>query len=205
MFNRKSHWENIYKTKSAKDVSWYKPHLEKSLEMISSLGLPKDAEVIDVGGGASTLPDDLLDRGFKNITVLDVSKEALKVSKDRLADKANSINWLEADVTEVPLKSSYYDVWHDRAMFHFLVTADERRKYISSLNTALKSGGYLLMATFGPNGPLKCSGLETVRYSAASIAKKLGEAFKQEKHVVETHKTTFNTTQEFLYCLFRKS
>lgn len=205
MFNQKSHWENIYKTKSVKDMSWYEPHLNKSLDFILELGLSKDSKIIDIGGGASTLPDDLLANGFKNITVLDISEEALKVSKDRLADKANSINWLEADVAGALLKPSYYDVWHDRAMFHFLTKPEDRKKYVNNLGKALKPGGYALMATFGSNGPLKCSGLEIVRYSPERIAEGLGDIFKQEKCIIETHKTPFNTTQEFLYCLFRKS
>ena len=200
----KTHWENIYKTKSSKDVSWYVPHLAKSLELILELGLPKDAQIIDVGGGASTLPDDLLVKGFKNITVLDISAEALKVSRDRLGNKANSIHWLEADVTQAALKVNYYDFWHDRAVFHFLMKSENRQKYINNLNKSLKSGCYLLIATFGPNGPLKCSGLEIVRYSVESIGKELGEAFQLEKHFTEIHKTPFDTTQEFLYSLFKK-
>lgn len=205
MSDCKAHWENIYKTKSSKDVSWYAAHLEKSLQMIRELGLSKDAEIIDVGGGASTLPDDLLTEGYKNITALDISSEAIKVSKDRLGNKADSIHWLEADITETKLKPDYFDLWHDRAVVHFLTKPEDRQKYINNLNKALKPGGHALMATFGSNGPLKCSGLEIVRYSAESLKKELGETFKLEKHFTETHKTPFDATQEFLYCLFRKS
>lgn len=204
MTDQKLHWENIYKTKSSKNVSWYAPHLEKSLQLILGLNLSKDAEVIDVGGGASTLPDDLLAARFKNITVLDISSEAIKVSKDRLGNKSNLIHWIEADVTQAALKENHYDLWHDRAVFHFLINSDDRQKYVHNLNRALKSGGYALIATFGPNGPLKCSGLEIVRYSPESLQKEMGEAFKLEKHFTEIHKTPFDTTQEFLYCLFRK-
>ncbi len=204
MSDPKVHWENIYKTKSPQEVSWYQPHLERSLKMISGLDLPKTAEVVDVGGGASTFPDDLIAVGFRNITILDISKEALKVSKDRLGNKANSIHWLEADVTQVSLKPNHYDLWHDRAVFHFLIKPEDRQKYVNNLRGALKPGGYALIATFGPNGPLKCSGLEIVRYSAESLKKELGEAFELEKHFAEIHKTPFDTTQEFLYCLFSK-
>ena len=205
MPDSKTHWESIYKTKSSKEVSWYVPHLEKSLELILKLGLSKDAEIIDVGGGASTLPDDLLANGFKNITVLDISSEALKVSKNRLGNKANSFHWLEADVTQVVFKPNHYDLWHDRAVFHFLTKPEDRQKYIGNLNKALKQGGYVLIATFGPNGPLKCSGLEIVRYSVESLQKELGEAFRLEKQSVEIHQTPFGTMQEFLYGLFRKN
>ncbi len=204
MTDPKSHWENIYKTKSSKKVSWFAPRLGKSLELIDGLGLPKNAEIIDVGGGASTLPDDLLAEGFKNMTVLDISSEALKVSKGRLGNKENQVHWLEADITTAALKPNYFDLWHDRAVFHFLAKLEDRKKYVEILNTALKPGGYALMATFGPNGSLRCSGLEIVRYSDQSLKAELGEKFHLESHFLEVHKTPINTTQEFLYCLFRK-
>src|SRR3990167_3386838 len=162
----KDHWENIYKTKSSKEVSWYAPQLKKSFEMIQGLGLKKDSPIIDVGGGASTLSDDLLTEGFKEITVLDISGEALKVLRGHLGAKANQIKWLEADITKIDLKPDYYALWHDRAVFHFLTDAQDRRKYVQILSKSLKQGGHCLIATFGPNGPLKCSGLEIIRYSA---------------------------------------
>ena len=204
MIDLKIHWENIYKTKSSKNVSWYKPHLERSLEIILQLRLPKDAAMIDVGGGASTLPDDLLSKGFKDITILDISREALEVSKNRLANKAHVIQWLEADITTVQLKPNHYDLWHDRAVFHFLTKPEDRQKYINTLQNAVKPGGHVLIATFGLNGPLKCSGLEIVRYSAESLQRELGGEFQLEKQLTEIHKTPFETTQEFLYCLFRR-
>ncbi len=172
--------------------------------MVRELGFPKDAEIIDVGGGASTFPDDLLIEGYKNITVLDISSEAINVSKGRLGNKAHSICWLEADVTNASLKPNHYDLWHDRAVFHFLTKPEDRQKYVDNLNKALMPGGHALMATFGPNGPLKCSGLEIVRYSSENLREELGEKFKLEKYFTEIHKTPFDTTQEFLYCLFRK-
>ena len=204
MTDIKSHWESIYKTRSPNDVSWYTPHLEKSLQVIRGIGLPKDARVIDIGGGASTLPDDLLAEGYQNITALDISSEAFKVSKKRLGKISDSIQWLEADVTQASLKCSHYDLWHDRAVFHFLTKLEDRQKYVHNLSKALKPGGYALIATFGPNGPLKCSGLEIVRYSAQSLEKELGASFELEQSVTEIHKTPFDTTQEFFYGLFRK-
>ena len=163
-----------------------------------------NAAIIDVGGGASTLPDDLLARGLKNITVLDISSKVLEVSKSRLGDKARCVQWIEADVLNFAFPACKYDLWHDRALFHFLTKPEYRQKYVNNLSGALKPGGYALIATFGSNGPLKCSGLEIVRYSAQKLREALGEAFTLEKHFTEIHKTPFDTTQEFLYCLFRK-
>lgn len=203
--NSKEHWENIYKAKSSKEVSWFKPHLEKSLELILGLGLSKEAGLIDVGGGASTLPDDLLDKDFKNVTVLDISPEAISVSKSRLGKRAERIHWIAEDVTLWNPSSSCYDLWHDRAVFHFLTKAEDRQKYVENLKKALKQGGCLIIATFGPNGPTKCSGLEIVRYSAESLQKEIGKTFCLEKHLSEIHKTPFDATQEFLYCLFRET
>lgn len=202
-FDPKTHWENIYKTKSSKEVSWYEPHLEKSLEIISTLGFSKEAEIIDIGGGASTLPDDLLTQGFENITILDISQEALKVSQERLGKDAGLIRWIEGDVTQVSLKPNSYDLWHDRAVFHFLTKPEDRKNYVKNLASSLKLDGYALLATFGPNGPLKCSGLDIVRYSAESLQKELGEDFQLKESFTEIHKTPFDTAQEFLYCVFK--
>lgn len=204
MNDSKIHWEDIYRNKPSNEVSWYAPHLEMSFEIILGLELPKDAQIIDVGGGASTLPDDLLGADFKNITVLDISSEALKVSKNRLGKKSGLVHWVEGDVTQTSFKPDQYDLWHDRAVFHFLTVPQSRQKYVESMAKSLKPDGYLLMATFGPKGPLKCSGLEIVRYSAESLQKELGEVFQLKKHFTETHRTPFNTSQDFLYCLFRK-
>lgn len=204
MSDPKEHWENIYKKKSSQEVSWYSPHLKTSLESILSLGLSKNAAIIDVGGGASTLPDDLLAEGLRNITVLDISLKALEASKSRLRNKAQFIHWIESDVIKSTLSADKYDLWHDRAMFHFLTKSEDRQKYVHSMSGALKAGGHALIAVFGPKGPSKCSGLEIVRYSAENLRKELGEAFELKKHFTEIHKTPFDTTQEFLYCLFNK-
>jgi hypothetical protein len=203
MPDTRTHWENIYKTKSSKEVSWYQPHLAKSLEFILGLGLPRDAAIIDIGGVASTLPDDLLAGGFKNITVLDVSSEALKISRDRLGSAAKSVRWIEADITQAGLDRDAYDLWHDRAVFHFLIRPEDRAKYVGTLTGSLKAGGFAMIAAFGPHGPPKCSGLEVVRYSAQSLLVELGDAFKLEKQRIETHQTPFGATQEFLYSLAR--
>ena len=203
MSDSKVHWENLYKTKSSKEVSWYQPRLEKSLELILGLGLSKGAAIIDVGGGASTLPDDLLGNGFKHITVLDISSEALKVSKNGVGDKASLIQWIEADVTQASLEPEYYDLWHDRAVFHFLTKLEDRQRYIANLGRAVKPGGAVIMATFGPNGPLKCSGLEIVRYSAQSLSAELDGQFLLLKDLLEVHKTPSGSEQQFIYCLLK--
>lgn len=200
----KEHWENIYTTKSSKEVSWYKTHLDTSLELILNLGVDKDASIIDVGGGASTLVDDLLKKGFKNITVLDVSSKAVEISKERIGEGANQIEWLVADITQGSLKPNHYDIWHDRAVFHFLTLAQDRKRYVKTMNQSLKVGGHLIMATFGVNGPLKCSGLEIVRYSPESMQVELGAGYKLLKQFSEIHNTPFGATQEFLYCSFQR-
>jgi len=200
----KDHWENIYTSKSAKEVSWYAPHLEKSLELILDLNLPKDSAIIDIGGGASTLPDDLLSHGFNNVTVMDISAKALQAAKDRIGAKSKQITWLEADVTTADLKSTYH-LWHDRAVFHFLTDPADRKRYLHTLKNSLIPKGYVLMATFGPNGPLKCSGLEIVRYSPENLHEQFGGDFKMIKQFTEIHKTPFHTEQEFIYCLFKKT
>jgi ubiquinone/menaquinone biosynthesis C-methylase UbiE len=203
--SEKGHWENIYQTKPSNEVSWYSPRLYKSLELVQGLALSKHAAIIDIGGGASTLPDDLLKQGFTDVTVLDISACALKLSKERLADKAAQITWLETDVATAQLTPNHYDLWHDRAVFHFLTNAADRKSYVDTLKRSLRPGGHVLIATFGPGGPLKCSGLEIVRYSDKSLEKELGDAFSLKKNFLDTHKTPFNTTQEFLYCLFQKN
>lgn len=204
MNSEKQHWENIYRTKSSNHVSWYAPHLKRSLDGILKLRLPHKAKIIDVGGGASTLPDDLLTNGFQNITILDISAEALKVSKDRLGKNAEQVSWLEADVRAVDLGENSFDLWHDRAVFHFLTHPKDRSDYIRVLNKAVKPDGYVLIATFGLNGPLKCSGLDIVRYSPPSLQAELGNGFKLRESFSEIHKTPFDTTQEFVYCHFQK-
>lgn len=201
---RKSHWENIYATKGTTQVSWYAPHLEVSLQLIERTGAGKGGQIIDVGGGASTLADDLLDRGYENITVLDISPTALQAAQSRLGERAHGVQWIVGDVTLVTLPHAHYDVWHDRAVFHFLSDARDRRRYLDLATASLKSDGHLILASFAHDGPTKCSGLDVVRYSAESLAAEVGEGFELMESRSDLHKTPFDTEQRFLYTCFRK-
>jgi ubiquinone/menaquinone biosynthesis C-methylase UbiE len=202
--NKKTHWETVYETKSDRQVSWYREHLDNSLWLILDTKVGKDAAIIDVGGGSSTLADDLLNHGFADVSVLDISAAALQKSKTRLAEKAAQIEWIEADITQVYLPKHHFDVWHDRAVFHFLTGAADRRKYVELVKRSLKVGGHIIVAAFGENGPQKCSGLEVVRYSPETMHGEFGSGFKLIKTFNEIHKTPFGTTQEFVYCYCRK-
>jgi len=202
--NKKTHWETVYQTKSDQQVSWYREHLDNSLRMILNTGVGKDAAIIDVGGGSSTLAADLLAEGFADVSVLDISVRALEKSKARLGEKAAQIEWIEADITEARLPESRYDVWHDRAVFHFLTREEDRREYIELVMRSLKVGGHIIVASFGLNGPQKCSGLDVVRYSPETMHDEFGDEFKLVKSLNETHETPFGTTQEFIYCYCRK-
>ena len=202
---RKSHWETIYQTNAPNEVSWYQEHPSKSLELIRSTGIGREATLIDVGGGASTLVDHLLADGFGRVTVLDISPEALQKAKSRLGPRADVVTWLEGDVTQVILPYHFYDVWHDRAVFHFLTSPDDRQRYLRTLSDAVKPGGHVIIATFALEGPPRCSGLEVVRYSSESLSAEFGPAFRLVESVAETHHTPFSTDQRFIYCLFRNS
>jgi ubiquinone/menaquinone biosynthesis C-methylase UbiE len=201
--NRKSHWENVYETKSVDQVSWYRDHLENSLQLILDTKVEKQAAIIDVGGGSSTLVDDLLNIGFADVSVLDISGKALKNSQKHLEHKADLVNWIEADITQVSLPENHYDVWHDRAVFHFLTDENDRRKYVELVKKSLKIGGHIIVASFGLNGPKKCSGLDVVQYSPDSMHDEFGKSFELVKSMSETHETPFHTTQEFIYCYCR--
>ncbi len=202
--NNKSHWENVYATKSVDQVSWYREHLDTSLGMILQTGVEKDAAIIDVGGGGSTLVDDLLDNGFADVSVLDISERAIAKSKERLGNHSHWINWIEADITEVSLPEDHFDLWHDRAVFHFLTNAEDRRKYVELVIRSLKAGGHIIVASFGLEGPQKCSGLGVVRYSPETMRGEFGEQFRLLESVNESHETPFGTTQEFVYCYCQK-
>lgn len=202
---RKQHWESVYAMKTPTEVSWYQTHAAKSLEFIRRTGVDTSARIIDVGGGASTLVDDLLADGFRNLTILDVSSAALEAPRQRLgARAAQEVEWIEADITQAVLPRHHFDLWHDRAVFHFLVDAEDRRRYVSAANEALKPGGHIIVATFAPDGPLRCSGLEVVRYSPEELHAEFGDAFELIESHEESHRTPFDTTQKFTYCLFRK-
>ncbi len=200
---KQAHWETVYTTKPHDQVSWYREHLDNSLKMIGDTGVSKDAAVIDVGGGNSTLVDDLLDRGFSEVTVLDISDTALAASRARLGQKANRVEWIAGNVTEVTLPEHHYDVWHDRAVFHFLTEPNDRRKYVELVKLSVKPGGHVIIATFGLGGPEKCSGLNVVRYDAASMHAEFGDDFRLVDSMDEQHQTPFGTTQEFIYCYCR--
>jgi SAM-dependent methyltransferase len=200
----KNHWEHVYETKSVDAVSWFQPHAEQSLRLIHQTELPKTASIIDVGGGASTLVDDLLDDGFRSVTLLDLSGAALTAAKARLGDKAASVTWLEADITQVALPRNAYDIWHDRAVFHFLTDEHDRRAYVAAVLRAVKPGGYVIVATFAEDGPLECSGLPVVRYSPNALHAEFGAPFKLVKHEREAHHTPAGKVQGFIYCYCRK-
>lgn len=201
--NKKSHWENVYQTKEVDQVSWYRDHLDNSLQIILNTKVSKDAAVIDVGGGSSTLIDDLLQYGFADVSVLDISAAALEKSKERLGQKAQQIEWIEADITEVTLPENHYDVWHDRAVFHFLTDENDRRKYVELVKKSLKVGGHIIVASYDLNGPKKCSGLDVVQYSPDSMHDEFGKSFELVESISEKHETPFKTTQEFIYCYCR--
>jgi 2-polyprenyl-3-methyl-5-hydroxy-6-metoxy-1,4-benzoquinol methylase len=196
----KTHWEKIYSTKTPDQVSWYRPHLETSMVLIKRAVIDRSASIIDVGGGESTLVDDLLEQEFQNITVLDVSQAAIDVNKARLGERAREVHWIVADITRVDLEAQAYDVWHDRAVFHFLTSPQQRADYVRQVAQSVRSGGYVIVSTFGPEGPTKCSGLDVVRYDADSLHEEFGARFRLVESSKEIHQTPFGTTQQFLYC-----
>lgn len=200
----KTHWENVYETKDSNAVSWFQEHPELSLQFIELAGIDKSVQIVDVGGGASTLVDDLLDRNYQNITVLDISRAALKVAQKRLGSRADAVEWLEADVTQVRLPYRFYDVWHDRAVFHFLTQTEDRQKYVEAVTHSVKTGGHVIVATFGVDGPSRCSGLEVVRYNPESLHDEFGDSFDLVQSASESHQTPFGTEQKFIYCYCRK-
>jgi 2-polyprenyl-3-methyl-5-hydroxy-6-metoxy-1,4-benzoquinol methylase len=199
----KEHWERIYGTKAPDQVSWFRPHLETSLALIERAAGDHAASVIDVGGGTSSLVDDLIERGYPNITVLDISEAALDVAKQRLGEAGKSIHGLHADVTQVNLPARSYDVWHDRAVFHFLTNPEQRIAYVHNVALAVKPGGHVIVSTFGPEGPNKCSGLDVMRYDAEALHDEFGGRFRLVESSKELHDTPFGTTQQFLYCYCR--
>jgi SAM-dependent methyltransferase len=198
-----SHWQSIYKTKAPDKVSWYQPHLQRSLALIEDALPRRTAEIIDVGGGESTLVDDLVIRGYNHLTVLDVSETALATSRRRLGRSGEGVRWICADVTSAPLPSNFYDLWHDRAVFHFLTSDSQRSAYVEAVENAMKPGGHVIVSTFGPEGPTTCSGLPVVRYDAQTLHAQFGDRFTMIESFKELHRTPFGTVQQFLYCHFR--
>jgi len=200
----KAHWETIYRQTPPGEVGWYTPRLDASLKLLTHAGLHAASRVIDVGAGASTLVDDLVERGMRAITALDLSGEALAVAKARLGPRADAVEWMEADITRVSLPSESYDLWHDRAVFHFLTSAEDRRRYVMTMTSALKPSGQAVMATFSLHGPPRCSGLDVVRYSPEILQAELGKGFQLVEAVEEDHRTPFDTVQRFIYCRFQR-
>jgi 2-polyprenyl-3-methyl-5-hydroxy-6-metoxy-1,4-benzoquinol methylase len=201
----KEYWQGIHHTKGSTQVSWYQQSPTLSLQYIKNTGIDKKAEIIDVGAGASTLVDYLLEDSFQNITVLDISGEALEISKMRLGKQAELVNWLVADITKVKLPHFQFDVWHDRAVFHFLTNPQDRESYVNIVNHAVKLGGHVIVATFADDGPEKCSGLQVARYNSESLHDEFGNNFDLIDSTNEIHQTPFGTEQKFVYCYCRKS
>ncbi len=176
VMDARSHWEQVHATKDPEKVSWFRPHLERSLELIERAAPDRLASILDVGAGQSTLVDDLLGRGYRNITVLEISQTALDALKERVGESRRVVQWICGDVTETTLPVASFDLWHDRAVFHFLTEAGQRRAYVERVERALKPGGSLMVSTFGPSGPERCSGLATMRYDAAALGSELARS-----------------------------
>ena len=200
----KEHWEKVYSTKAATQVSWFQEHAAMSLQLITRHNVPLSAAIIDVGGGASTLVDDLLDAGYRQITVLDLSGAALATAQARLGERASLVQWREANVLEVELPAQGFDVWHDRAVFHFLTTEQERQAYVQQVLRAVKPGGLVIVATFAEDGPTQCSGLPVMRYDANDLHAQFGAPFATLGHEKESHMTPGGNEQKFVYCFCRR-
>jgi len=199
----KEHWEKVYQTKAPDKVSWYAPHLDTSIKLIQRAAPNREARIIDVGGGESTLVDDLLDAKYLNISVLDISATAIAHARQRLGNYHDQVAWYCADITSATLPESHFDVWHDRAVFHFLTTGEARAAYLANVARAVKHGGHVIISTFGPEGPDQCSGLDVVKYDAVGLHGAFGKAFHLIDSSTEIHHTPFGTTQQFLYCFCR--
>ncbi|WP_250253819.1 class I SAM-dependent methyltransferase [Chryseobacterium sp. Marseille-Q3244] len=197
----KNHWENVYETKNPDQVSWTQEKPQTSLDFIHSFGLGKEAKIIDIGGGDSTLVDFLLEEGYENITVLDISAKALEKAKERLGDQAEKVKWIATDITAFE-PTETYDIWHDRAAFHFLTTPEQISAYIDIAEKNINK--FLVLGTFSKNGPTKCSGLDIQQYDEASLSEKFMESFDKIQCITEDHTTPFETTQNFVFCSFKK-
>jgi ubiquinone/menaquinone biosynthesis C-methylase UbiE len=202
--SKKAHWEKIYTDLLPEEVSWYQKEPTLSLELIRRAGLGPDGAIIDIGGGASVLVDGLLAAGYRNVTVLDLSAHALAHATQRLGVRAKQVEWIEADVTEVVLPR-VYDLWHDRAVFHFLTEAGDRMKYLETMKRSVRDGGHAIMATFAIGGPTKCSGLEVVQYDAQKLSGELGSEFTLIDQRAERHVTPTGKDQQFNYFLYRRA
>ena len=200
--NRKNHWETVYETKQPNEVSWTQENPKTSIDFIRNTNLGKSARIIDIGGGDSKLVDFLLEEGFENITVLDISEKALERAKKRLGKNAGKVNWIASDITEFKPETTY-DIWHDRATFHFLTTGEQIKKYVEI--TEKWVSGFLIIGTFSDLGPKKCSGLDIKQYSESEIENQFLNCFKKLKCISEDHVTPFETIQNFTFCVFKKT
>lgn len=201
MSEQKSHWETVYATKAPNEVSWTQDIPQTSLDFINSFNLPKSAGIIDIGGGDSKLVDFLLEQGFEDITVLDISEKALDRAKARLGSKSDQVKWVVSDITEFEPDRNY-DVWHDRAAFHFLTAEIQIKKYLDIAEKSVT--GYMTIGTFSEDGPKKCSGLEIKQYSEPQLEEQLAKGFQKIRCINEDHITPFNTQQNFLFCSFER-
>lgn len=202
-FDRKAHWEALYGSKELKEVSWYQPVPITSLIQIAQTGVSKNGKIIDVGGGDSLLVDHLISKDYKDITVLDISAQALNRAQKRLGEQARLVKWIEADASEF-VPTEVYDVWHDRAAFHFLTQEEEIKRYVEAAGKGLKSGGTLIVATFSEKGPKKCSGVDIKQYTPETLNERFKESFELQSSFEIDHTTPFNTLQNFLFAVFKK-
>lgn len=202
--NRKNHWERVYQSNVPDQVGWFQAHPQMSLQMIANCAVPSAARIIDVGGGASMLVDHLLAMGYENVTVLDIAASALAAAQARLGALAHDVAWIEADLTRADLPSAVFDLWHDRAVFHFLVDAADRARYTAVLRKALKPGGHLIVATFALDGPTRCSGLDTVCYGPEGLCREFGADFRLIESQSETHVTPSGNQQQYIFCRFHR-
>lgn len=200
---RRDHWQDVYSTKPVDQVSWYQSDSTRSFDALRRLGATPDHSLIDIGAGASPLIAQCLEAGWHDLTALDISDEALNHARDALDEDAGHVEWIAADITRWS-PSRTYDIWHDRAVFHFLTDHRDREKYKSALNAAVKPGGLLLFATFSPSGPSQCSGLPVQQYDAQSLARELGSAFALVEHWLEDHHTPWGAKQNFTWAAFRR-
>ena len=203
--DRQTHWQKVYRTRTADSVSWYRPHLDVSIELLGLAGLSADSRVIDIGGGTSTLVDDLLDRGVRDVSVLDVSDQALAITRKRLGDRAKEVNWYVADVLDAVLPAGGFDLWHDRAVFHFLTDPAEAARYAQCAAAAVRIGGHAVISGFAPDGPERCSGLPVMRRSAEDIAGIFAPTFSLLRKREERHRTPAGTEQSFAYASMLRS
>lgn len=203
--DKKQHWEQVYTTKASDHVSWFQEHANLSLALIKQTGVAKDTAIIDIGGGASNLVDDLAAEGYSDLTVLDLSSAALDVAKQRLGKQAEAVQWIVGDITQADLPANRFDVWHDRAVFHFLTNPADRHAYVKQVMRSVRPNGHVIIATFSEDGPEKCSGLPVMRYSPKTLHAEFGDDFLLVKHQKEAHHTPFGTVQQFVYCYFLRT